>query len=113
MDGKGSSGTVQESYYLSEAVGSGISFIEEDAKLGAPLPLVELAKTVKKIHKAGLFHKDLHAGNFLRDGETFFLTDLHSAKIVKALSLSHRIWNLSLLFHSLRSFWQKKNNQNS
>jgi hypothetical protein len=101
-------GFVKESYYLSEAIGSGVSFIEEDAKLGDPLPLVKLAKTVKKIHKAGLFHKDLHAGNFLWDGETFFLTDLHSAKIVKTLSLSRRIWNLSLLFHSLRSFWAEE-----
>jgi len=101
-------GTVQESYYLSEAIGSGVSFIEDHAKLGDPLFLVELAKTVKKVHRAGLFHRDLHAGNFLWDGETFFLTDLHSAKIVKALSLSHRIWNLSLLFHSLRSFWTQE-----
>jgi len=98
-------GIVQESYYLSQAIGSGVSLIEEDQKLGDPIRLVALAKTVRKIHKAGLLHKDLHAGNFLWDGETFFLTDLHSAKIVKALSLSDRIWNLSLLFHSLRSFW--------
>jgi tRNA A-37 threonylcarbamoyl transferase component Bud32 len=101
-------GIVQESYYLSEAIGSGVSLIEEDAKLRNSLSLVALAKTVKKIHKAGLLHKDLHAGNFLWDGETLFLTDLHSAKIVKTLSLSHRIWNLSLLFHSLRSFWTEE-----
>ncbi len=101
-------GIVQESYYLSEAIGSGVSLIEEDAKLRNSLSLVALANTVKRIHKAGLLHKDLHAGNFLWDGETLFLTDLHSAKIVKTLSLSHRIWNLSLLFHSLRSFWTEE-----
>jgi serine/threonine protein kinase len=98
-------GFVKESYYFSEAIGSGVSFIEDDAKLGDPLALVELAKTVKKIHKAGLFHKDLHAGNFLWDGETFFLTDLHSAKITRGLSLGQKLRNLAHLFHSLKSAW--------
>jgi tRNA A-37 threonylcarbamoyl transferase component Bud32 len=98
-------GMVQESYYLSEAVGSGVSFIEEPQNSGDSLRLVALAKTVKKIHEAGLLHKDLHAGNFLWDGETFYLTDLHSTKIIKALSLNQRIWNLSLLLYSLRFVW--------
>jgi tRNA A-37 threonylcarbamoyl transferase component Bud32 len=98
-------GMVQESYYLSEAVGSGISFIEDCSKSGDPPLVGELANTVKKIHKAGLFHGDLHAGNFLWDGSGFFLADLHSAKITRGLSLSQRLWNLAHLFHSLRSAW--------
>jgi len=101
-------GFVQESYYLSEAIGSGVSLIEDSAKLGDRFSLIELAKAVKKIHNAGLFHRDLHAGNFLWDGESLFLTDLHSAKIVGYLSLHRRLWNLAHLFHSLRSFWAEK-----
>ena len=101
-------GFVKESYYISEGIGSGVSLIEDSGKLGARFPIIELAKAVKKIHNAGLFHKDLHAGNFLWDGESIFLTDLHSAKILRALSLSQRLWNLSLLFHSLRSIWGDK-----
>jgi tRNA A-37 threonylcarbamoyl transferase component Bud32 len=101
-------GFVQESYYLSEAIGSGVSLIEDSAKLGNRFPLIELAKAVRKIHNAGLFHKDLHAGNFLWDGESLFLTDLHSAKILGTLSLNQRLWNLSLLFHSLRSVWVER-----
>jgi tRNA A-37 threonylcarbamoyl transferase component Bud32 len=101
-------GMVQESYYLSEAVGSGISFIEDCSKPGDPPLVGELASTVKKIHKAGLFHGDLHAGNFLWDGSSFFLADLHSAKITRGLSLSQRLWNLAHLFHSLRSAWGEK-----
>ena len=96
---------MQESYYLSEAIGSGVSLIEEAKKLGDRFPLFELAKTVKRMHQEGLIHSDLHAGNFLWDGETLFLTDLHSAKIVKNPTLKQRLWNLSLLFHSLRSIW--------
>jgi tRNA A-37 threonylcarbamoyl transferase component Bud32 len=98
-------GFVKESYYLSEAIGSGISLIEDSAKLGNSFLILELAKAIKKIHQGGLFHKDLHAGNLLWDGESIFLTDLHGAKIVRNLSLKQRLWNLSLLFHSLRAIW--------
>jgi tRNA A-37 threonylcarbamoyl transferase component Bud32 len=101
-------GFVKESYYLSEAVGSGVSLIEESAKLGECFPLYHLAKTVKKMHYAGLFHKDLHAGNFLWEGESLCLTDLHSVKILRTLSLNKKLWNLSLLFHSLRSVWGER-----
>ena len=61
--------------------------------------------TVRKFQDAGLFHQDLHGGNFLWDGDSLFLTDLHRAKIVKPLSLNQRLWNLAHLFHSLRSMW--------
>jgi tRNA A-37 threonylcarbamoyl transferase component Bud32 len=101
-------GFVQQSYYFSEAFGSGVSLIDESMKLGDHFPLIELATTIKKFHDAGLFHKDLHAGNFLWDGQSLFLTDLHRAKILKDLSLRQRLWNLSLLFHSLRSVWGEK-----
>jgi len=98
-------GLVRESYFLSEAIGAGVSFIEEVAKSKESLSIIELAKTVKKFQDVGLFHQDLHAGNFLWDGASLFLTDLHRAKMVKPLSLSRKLWNLAHLFHSLRSIW--------
>ena len=98
-------GWVRESYYLSEAIGTGVSFIEEAAKSKEPRSIVELAMTVKKFQEAGLLHRDLHGGNFLWEGDTLFLTDLHGARIMKSLSLDQRLWNLSHLFHSLRSTW--------
>ncbi|MEW6377852.1 MAG: lipopolysaccharide kinase InaA family protein [Thermodesulfobacteriota bacterium] len=101
-------GFVEESYYLSEAIGSGISFIDDSVHLGENIPIPELAKTVRKIHDSGLFHRDLHGGNFLWDGESFFLTDLHRARILKSLSLNQRLWNLSQLFHSLRTLWGRR-----
>ena len=100
-------GFVKESYYLSEAIGSGVSLIEDAAVLRESLWMDELAKTVRKIHNAGLFHKDLHAGNFLWNGQSLFLTDLHRAKIVRSLSLNQQLWNLSQLFHSLRPIWEE------
>jgi tRNA A-37 threonylcarbamoyl transferase component Bud32 len=98
-------GLVRESYYLSEAIGTGVSFIEEDVKSKEPHSMIELAMTVRKFQDAGLFHQDLHAGNFLWGGDSLFLTDLHRTRIVKRLSLNQRLWNLSHLFHSLRSMW--------
>ena len=101
-------GLVRESYFLSEAIGAGVSFIEDVAKSKEPHSLTELAKTVKKFQDAGLFHQDLHAGNFLWKGASLFLTDLHHTKMVKPLSLNKRLWNLSHLFHSLRSMWGER-----
>jgi tRNA A-37 threonylcarbamoyl transferase component Bud32 len=98
-------GWIKESYYLSEAIGTGVSFIEEVAKSKEPRSMIELATAVKKCQEAGLFHRDLHGGNFLWHGDSLFLTDLHRAKIKKSLSLHQRLWNLSHLFHSLRSVW--------
>src|SRR4030043_1533833 len=98
-------GLVRESFYLSEAIGAGSSFIEEVAKLKEPHSIIELATTVKKFQDSGLFHQDLHGRNFLWKGDSLFLTDLHRAKIIKSLSPGQRLWNLSHLFHSLRSMW--------
>jgi tRNA A-37 threonylcarbamoyl transferase component Bud32 len=98
-------GLVRESYYLSEAIGTGVSFIEEVAKSKTSRSINELAMTVRNFQKAGLFHHDLHGGNFLWEGDSLFLTDLHHAKIKRSLSLNQRLWNLSHLFHSLRSMW--------
>jgi tRNA A-37 threonylcarbamoyl transferase component Bud32 len=98
-------GWVRESYYLSEGIGTGVSFIEEGAKSREPRSINELAMTVRKFQEAGLFHRDLHGGNFLWGDDTLFLTDFHRSKLMKSLSLHRRLWNLSHLFHSLRSMW--------
>lgn len=100
-------GLVQESFYLSEAIGSGIPLIEETDRLMVKQTFNELVKIVRRMHDSGLYHRDLHAGNFLWDGESLFLTDLHRARILKCLSIQQRLANLSHLFHSLRSTWEE------
>jgi tRNA A-37 threonylcarbamoyl transferase component Bud32 len=101
-------GFVKESYYLSEAIGSGASIIEDSAQRGDRSLIDELAQTVRKIHDLGLFHQDLHGGNFLWNGTSLFLTDLHRAKILRSLTFEKRLWNLSQLFHSMRSIWGRE-----
>jgi len=101
-------GWVKESYYLSEAIKSGVSLAEVADILKDEKISTELVKIVIKMHSSGLLHQDLHAGNFLWDGESFFLIDLHRARLLRSLSLNQRLWNLSYLFHSLRSIWGEK-----
>lgn len=104
---KGHWGFVKESYYLSEAIGSGTSLIDLlDSK--REVPMGSLTKKIRTLHDAGFFHKDLHGGNLLWDGKSFFLTDLHRAEILRSLSLDQRLWNLSQLFHSLQSEWGRE-----
>jgi tRNA A-37 threonylcarbamoyl transferase component Bud32 len=103
-----SGGLVRESYYISEAVGSGVTCLEETAPLTSKAAIVELAKAVRKIQDAALFHKDFHAGNFLWHGTSVVLTDLHKAKIVRRLSMKRKVWMISLLFHSLRFRWARE-----
>ena len=98
-------GFVTESFYLAEAVGAGISAMDELGRLKEDAAIEDFAKTVRKIHGAGLYHGDLHAGNFLWHEGSLFLTDLHSGKFLKNLSLGQRLWNLTHLFHSLRAVW--------
>ncbi len=97
-------GMVKESFYLSVAIGSGYSLMDL-VHSGMEFSFEGLIKGIKKIHDAGLLHKDFHGGNLLWDGESLYLTDLHRAEILRALSLNQRLWSLSHLFHSLRSFW--------
>jgi len=98
-------GFVRESYYLSEAIGMGVSFMDDSARRKSRSSIFGLAQAIRKIHDAGLDHPDLHGGNFLWDGESLLLTDLHGVRIVKAVSLNQRLWNLSHLLHSLRHDW--------
>ena len=65
------------------------------AKIGIVRLLAEL---LKKLHKKGVYHGDLHAGNILVqdgvNGPKLFLTDLHRAKIKMCLSKRAMIKNL-------------------
>jgi tRNA A-37 threonylcarbamoyl transferase component Bud32 len=68
-----------------------------------------LARLVKKIHDAGIFHLDLHSGNILikkidRESPSLYLIDLHRVRIQNKLSHRQIIFNLAQLNVSLSSF---------
>ncbi len=105
---KGRRGSVEESLYLSEVLGTGGTASERLDTLRNESMVRQLADTVRHFHHSGLTHDDLHIGNFLWVKGALFLTDLHSASIHQALSLKRRLWNITHLFHSLRSFWLEK-----
>jgi tRNA A-37 threonylcarbamoyl transferase component Bud32 len=105
---KGRRGSVEESLYLSEALDTGEAGSEHLSPLQNESTVRHLAETVKRFHDSGLYHGDLHIGNFLWVKGELFLTDLHSASIHRILSLRRRLWNISHLFHSLRWFWREK-----
>lgn len=107
-------GFMEESLYISEAIEAAqplMDFFRErfgegDGKgEGEKRRIVSLlGDTVRRIHDGGLFHADLHAGNFLigKSGEGgLYLIDLHSARTRKTLSQRQRLWNIAQLFYSL------------
>ncbi len=107
-------GFLEESLYISEAIDGAQSlmdffkerFGERDSKgdEGKRRIVRLLGNTVRRIHETGLFHTDLHTGNFLitrSTEETLYLIDLHSARMRKALTRWHRLWNIAQLFYSL------------
>jgi tRNA A-37 threonylcarbamoyl transferase component Bud32 len=105
---KSSLGLVKESYYLSEARGSGLSAFDTPERLRVPSVIAQLARSAKAFHDAGLYHRDFHAGNFLWENSSLALTDLHSASILGTVSLRRRLWNLTHLFHSVKAVWTEK-----
>jgi tRNA A-37 threonylcarbamoyl transferase component Bud32 len=103
-------GFMEESLYISEAIEDAQPlmdffkerFGEEEEERRRIVRL--LGDTVRRIHDGGLFHADLHAGNFLirKNGEgELYLIDLHSARVRKRLSQRQRLWNIAQLFYSL------------
>jgi serine/threonine protein kinase len=105
---KVSAGRVEESYYISEFIGSGRSAIEELNRLEDETGVIGLANTVKAIHGSGLCHRDFHAGNFLWHQGSLFLTDLHDASLLRRLSLMKRLRSLAHLLLSLKSIWGER-----
>jgi len=109
-------GFLEESFYISEAVEGAQPFMDffkerlgrEGSKGEEERRLIRLlGDMVRRIHESGLFHADLHAGNFLmgKGGEeALYLIDLHRARVWKALSQRRRLWNIAQLFYSLDSF---------
>ncbi len=66
--------------------------------------LTAAAQLVRRMHDHGVWHRDLHSGNLLRDSaDTIFLIDLHTCVFQRRLWRWQRLSGLAKLLHSLRN----------
>jgi len=66
------------------------------------IPIV--AKTIKKLHELGFFHKDLHPGNILYSSGKIYLTDFHRHRFYKnGVPLNKRLWDIACFLWPFRS----------
>ena len=107
-------GLTTESFFIAEALEGAKDLVTSlrdrlhgaDGVLAREQILRLLAETIRKIHDAGLFHRDLHGGNFLVVQESSpgpYLVDLHQARKQFRVSRSKRLWNIAQIFNSFDS----------
>lgn len=105
-------GVLMESFFVAEALEQARDLLDFcKGRLHKPDQTEErnqilrlLAKTTRTIHDSGLYHRDLHAGNFLvmDDGSlSLYLVDLHQARRQLRVSRAKRLWNIAQIFNSL------------
>jgi tRNA A-37 threonylcarbamoyl transferase component Bud32 len=91
-----------EARYLFRAAALGAE-AEQFPGVDFPRFLAELGRTVRRLHDAGIWHRDLSGGNVLlprgagADGAPLHLVDLNRARLGRPPSLSKRVRDLSRL----------------
>jgi len=102
-------GILRESYLLTVRLFDCVTLEEilfsEDGTLRAGAAarreiIVLLARLLRRMHDSGIYHRDLHPGNFLVEtsasgGRRLYLLDLHRASARKSLGISQRIRSLA------------------
>lgn len=107
-------GFVVEDVYITESIDNYITVREylqkqPEGYRSAHNILPQLANYVRKIHDAGVWHRDLHLTNFLmkRDksgAPVFYLVDLNRARLFNNLPLIFRIFDIGKMdFHEFRA----------
>jgi serine/threonine protein kinase len=109
---RGKHGVLKESFFVAEALEEARDLLDfcknrfhgSDQKEEKNQILRLLAKTVRKIHDSGLFHKDFHGGNFLITDEgspSLYLVDFHQTRKQLKVSRAKRLWNIAQIFSFL------------
>ncbi len=97
-------GILREAFFVAEAVVPSKALMELPREKISVTYLEKAAALLRKVHRAGIFHKDLHAGNILVDEEDgeLFLIDLHRSSFSRSVPERKRLWNIAQLFLSLQ-----------
>jgi tRNA A-37 threonylcarbamoyl transferase component Bud32 len=109
---RGKHGVLKESFFVAEALEEARDLLEfckirfhgSDQMEEKNQILRLLAKTIRKIHDSGLFHKDFHGGNFLiadKGPLSLYLVDFHQARRQLRVSRAKRLWNIAQIFSVL------------
>lgn len=94
---------------LSEYLDGAVAVDEQPLSADAPQALLPALALLGRLHAAGLVHRDLHLGNFLRHGERLLLIDgdgVRSAATAAAL-----VDNLALLLAQLPPAWDERHGE--
>lgn len=105
-------GILETCYFLTEALEEARDLLEfcktrfpEVDHTGERDRILRLvANTTREMHESGIFHKDLHAGNFLfmnGDSPSLHVIDLHHVRRVPSVSQTKRLLNIAQIFNSL------------
>jgi tRNA A-37 threonylcarbamoyl transferase component Bud32 len=65
--------------------------------------MVLLGRFVRRVHEAGVRHRDLHVGNILATGPELYMVDVHEAAISPHLASAERLEDLGFLLLSLHT----------
>jgi len=109
---RGKHGVLKESFFIAEALEEARDILDfcknrfhgSDRTEEKNQILRLLAKTIRKIHDSGLFHKDFHGGNFLITDKgplSLYLVDFHQARKQLKVSRAKRLWNIAQIFSVL------------
>jgi len=93
-------GYIYENIFLTSAIHPHVKFRALNLKTHSESFIIKatksLARSIVKMHNAGIIHNDLTNGNFLVNSEaSIFIVDLNRAKTVKQISMRQRLEDLS------------------
>ena len=96
-------GILKEAFFVAEAIVPSIPFTELSRTEIEGVYFPKAAQLLRRMHQAGIFHKDLHAGNILiqKERRELFLIDLHRSTFSRTIPERKRLWNIAQLFLSL------------
>lgn len=90
----------KKAFYICQALENARSILEIGEGLRALLP--EVARAIKAMHDAGVFHRDLHGDNVVIKGKPY-LVDLHRHRYYRrGVPHRKRLWDVACFLYSIK-----------